>query len=103
MKLGDFYSKYHVFIGSIKGEPVRRHSGNLEYSQSVQVTDFNGHEFTFDFSDEVEIRDDKFFIDTHQINFVLKRIQVTPDMFDEAVITNGYIAVDIKAKKRRTR
>lgn len=103
MKLGDIYSKYHVYIGSLNGNPVRKHRGTIESTPGVDITDWDGLEYTFDFSVEVKIVDNKFFIGKHEVGFILKRIKLTVDLMDQATLSGGYVAIDVRRKVRPTK
>ena len=103
MTLGDIYSKYHVYIGSFNGNPVRKHIGTVENSQDVTIKDWSGVEYIFNFSDEVRIEDKKFFIGNHEIGFILKRVKLTLDLMDQATLSGGYVAIDVRRKVRPTK
>ena len=103
MKLGDIYSKYHVYIGSFNGNPVRKHIGTIENTPDVTIKDWSGVEYIFNFSTEVKIVDNKFYIGNHEVGFILKRVKLTLDLMDQAALSGGYVAIDVRRKVRPTK
>lgn len=99
MTLGDFYTKYTVFISSVNGKRTRRHRHEVG---EVMVSIDEGWTHTFPWETEVLLAGNEYILDGHTVTFNLKSVEFTTESFYQAEVSGGFIPVNILNNRKLT-
>ena len=92
MTLGDFYTKYSVFISSVNGKRTRRHRHEVG---EVKVSIDEGWSYTFPWETEVVLAGSEYILAGDTVTFNIKSAEFTTESFYQAEVSGGYVPVNV--------